>query len=213
MQYRRWSFFILLIWSFIQWVVVCIFVPETYHPVLLRNKARKMRRETGYQEWQAPIEKMERSIPKVQRLLSTAFGDAHLYRRQSSARSTGHLCCSFSSRCVLICVYSQQSFLVSSIFSSELLRSSFAIITNSSSGKLDCLSQASRSVCYSQLLQLTGGSRTIFVSFGSRGYRAENVGPQSLSTVYLLLLSVRRLPPSVYFGSAGQRKAGCRDER
>ncbi len=42
--------------------LVIFFVPETYHPVLLRNKARKLRSETGDDRWQAPIEKMDRSV-------------------------------------------------------------------------------------------------------------------------------------------------------
>ena len=47
------------------WILVCLLVPETYHPVLLRNKARKMRKDTGNETWQAPIEKMDRSIVKT----------------------------------------------------------------------------------------------------------------------------------------------------
>lgn len=41
-------------------IVLC--VPESYHPVLLRRKAQQLRRETGNESWQAPIEKMDRSI-------------------------------------------------------------------------------------------------------------------------------------------------------
>jgi multidrug resistance protein len=61
----RWSFYVLIIWSFVQWIAVVSFVPETYHPVLLRNKARKMRKETGDDRWYAPIEKLDRSIAQV----------------------------------------------------------------------------------------------------------------------------------------------------
>ena len=67
-SYRRWSFYVLLIWAFIQWMLVCLFIPETYHPVLLRNKARKLRKESGDERWWAPIEKLNRSIPLVQYL-------------------------------------------------------------------------------------------------------------------------------------------------
>jgi hypothetical protein len=45
--------------------LIVAFVPETYHPVLLRNKAIRLRKETGNVEWIAPIEKMSRSIPKT----------------------------------------------------------------------------------------------------------------------------------------------------
>ena len=37
-------------------------IPETYMPVVLRNKARKLRKETGEQRWKAPIEVRERSV-------------------------------------------------------------------------------------------------------------------------------------------------------
>lgn len=43
-------------------VLITIFVPETYHPVLLRRKAQRVRKETGNEKWHAPIEKMDRSI-------------------------------------------------------------------------------------------------------------------------------------------------------
>lgn len=58
----RWSFWVLLIWTGIQAVAIFFIIPETYHPVLLRRKARKLRKETGNELWQAPIEKLSRSI-------------------------------------------------------------------------------------------------------------------------------------------------------
>lgn len=61
----RWSFWVLLIWTGVQLALVSVFVPETYHPVLTRRKARKMRQDSGDDRWQAPIEKMEKSITKT----------------------------------------------------------------------------------------------------------------------------------------------------
>lgn len=89
----RWTHYVLIIWSFTVLVLLCFFVPETYRkwnclqvvvervyvgvrvarpltdfrldPVLLRNKARKLRKETGEDRWYAPIEKMDRSILKT----------------------------------------------------------------------------------------------------------------------------------------------------
>ncbi|MCJ1305189.1 hypothetical protein MMC08_008003 [Hypocenomyce scalaris] len=58
----RWSFYILLIWSGAMLAGTVISVPETYHPVLLRNKARRLRKETGNDQWHAPIERLDRSI-------------------------------------------------------------------------------------------------------------------------------------------------------
>ncbi|CAO2647530.1 Nn.00g084520.m01.CDS01 [Neocucurbitaria sp. VM-36] len=61
----RWCFYVLVIWSGLQLVLIVLFVPETYHPVLLRRKAIRLREETGNQEWIAPIEKMHRSVAKT----------------------------------------------------------------------------------------------------------------------------------------------------
>lgn len=45
--------------------LIAVGVPETYHPVLLRQKAEKLRKETGNEQWKAPIEVMQRSIPQT----------------------------------------------------------------------------------------------------------------------------------------------------
>ncbi|KAF2713453.1 MFS general substrate transporter [Pleomassaria siparia CBS 279.74] len=61
----RWCFYLLIIWSGLQLVLIGFLVPETYHPVLLRNKAIRMRKETGNAAYWAPIERMDRSITKT----------------------------------------------------------------------------------------------------------------------------------------------------
>ncbi|KAJ8112603.1 hypothetical protein OPT61_g5062 [Boeremia exigua] len=61
----RWCFYVLIIWSGLQLFLIVFFVPETYHPVLLRRKAIRLRKETGNQEWIAAIEKLDRSIAKT----------------------------------------------------------------------------------------------------------------------------------------------------
>lgn len=61
----RWSFYVLLIWAGVQLSLIILFVPETYHPVLLRQKAQRLRKETGNEAWKAPIERLSRSIPKT----------------------------------------------------------------------------------------------------------------------------------------------------
>jgi multidrug resistance protein len=61
----RWTFYVALIWACVQLGLIIMLVPETYHPVLLRNKAIRLRKETGNEAWIAPIEKMTRSIPKT----------------------------------------------------------------------------------------------------------------------------------------------------
>lgn len=58
----RWSFYILLIWSALMMAAIILLIPETYHPVLLRNKARQMRKATRETNYKAPIEMMDHSI-------------------------------------------------------------------------------------------------------------------------------------------------------
>ncbi|OQE96698.1 hypothetical protein PENNAL_c0001G00992 [Penicillium nalgiovense] len=58
----RWTFYVLLIWTGGMLASIIFFVPETYHPVLLRRKAQKLRQETGDDRWKAPIEKLQRSV-------------------------------------------------------------------------------------------------------------------------------------------------------
>ncbi|KAM0561032.1 hypothetical protein ACHAPJ_003532 [Fusarium lateritium] len=58
----RWTYYILLIWAFGLWLAIVLVVPETYHPILIRNKARQIRKETGDERWKAPTEKVEKSV-------------------------------------------------------------------------------------------------------------------------------------------------------
>ena len=62
---RRWSFWTLLSWSGVQWLLLVFFVPETYHPVLLKTKVHKLREKTGDDGWHAPIEKTDRPVLMV----------------------------------------------------------------------------------------------------------------------------------------------------
>ncbi|OJD21959.1 hypothetical protein ACJ73_06698 [Blastomyces percursus] len=58
----RWAFYMLLIWAASVLIAIAMLVPETYHPVLFRRKAVKLRRETGDERWRAPIEMSDRSV-------------------------------------------------------------------------------------------------------------------------------------------------------
>ena len=51
--------------------LITLCVPETYHPVLLRHKAAKLRKDTGDQRWKAPTEVMQRSI--LQTILRSCY--------------------------------------------------------------------------------------------------------------------------------------------
>ncbi|KAG9233193.1 major facilitator superfamily domain-containing protein [Amylocarpus encephaloides] len=61
----RWTYYVLLIWSGANLAMITFLVPETYHPVLLRTKARRIRKETGDERWKAPLEKTDKSIRKT----------------------------------------------------------------------------------------------------------------------------------------------------
>ena len=61
----RWSFWVLIIWAGVNWLLLFFLVPETYTPVLLRRKAIKLRKETGDDRWKAPIEIMNKSVVKT----------------------------------------------------------------------------------------------------------------------------------------------------
>ncbi|KAI0137548.1 major facilitator superfamily domain-containing protein [Xylariales sp. AK1849] len=61
----RWTYYFLIIWSFLLLLCIVFFAPETYHPLKLRDKARLLRTETGDERWKAPMEKMNKSIAKT----------------------------------------------------------------------------------------------------------------------------------------------------
>ncbi|KAF0635519.1 hypothetical protein FPSE5266_06971 [Fusarium pseudograminearum] len=54
--YWRWTYYVMLIWAAVLMVTIVFFAPETYHPILLREKARKLRKETGNDAYRAPME-------------------------------------------------------------------------------------------------------------------------------------------------------------
>ncbi|KAF7545980.1 hypothetical protein G7Z17_g8759 [Cylindrodendrum hubeiense] len=70
----RWTYYVLLIWGFAILVSIVFLVPETYHPILIKNKANKIRKDTGDERFKAPSEKVEKSvISAVSHSLLTPF--------------------------------------------------------------------------------------------------------------------------------------------
>ncbi|KAI1809356.1 MFS general substrate transporter [Poronia punctata] len=61
----RWTYYVLLIWSFTIWIILFLWAPETFHPIKLREKARSLRKETGDERWKSPMEKSTKSIPQT----------------------------------------------------------------------------------------------------------------------------------------------------
>jgi hypothetical protein len=68
---RRWTFYVLLTWSGVLFASVVFCVPETFHKVLLKNKAQQKRKDTGVDQWYAPIEKMDRTV--IQTLIRSCY--------------------------------------------------------------------------------------------------------------------------------------------
>ncbi|KAK9236997.1 major facilitator superfamily domain-containing protein [Lipomyces kononenkoae] len=58
----RWVIYVMMMWTGAMLGLILLFVPETYAPVLLRWKAKKLRQQTGKKQLYAPIENIERSV-------------------------------------------------------------------------------------------------------------------------------------------------------
>lgn len=60
--YFRWTFYVMLIWTGVLVVMIVLFVPETYQPVLLKKKAARLRKTTGDNRFYAPLERDPTSL-------------------------------------------------------------------------------------------------------------------------------------------------------
>ncbi|OCH93586.1 MFS general substrate transporter [Obba rivulosa] len=58
----RWTYRVLLMWQFVVLICLVFFVPETYVPIILKRKARRLRKKTGDDRYHAPIEREEKSL-------------------------------------------------------------------------------------------------------------------------------------------------------
>lgn len=61
----RWTYYIALIWATFVLVAIILAAPETYHPVLLKSKAQKLRDATGDIRYWAPAENFDRSSRRI----------------------------------------------------------------------------------------------------------------------------------------------------
>jgi multidrug resistance protein len=64
----RWVFYVFLIWSFALTVTIIFLIPETSPAILLKKKAKRLRKETGNQNLYAPIERQDASLLQAIRL-------------------------------------------------------------------------------------------------------------------------------------------------
>ncbi|KII94713.1 hypothetical protein PLICRDRAFT_47737 [Plicaturopsis crispa FD-325 SS-3] len=58
----RWTYRVLICWIFAEMIALFLLVPETYHPVLLKFKAQRLRKTTGNPNYRAPLENRDRHI-------------------------------------------------------------------------------------------------------------------------------------------------------
>jgi hypothetical protein len=70
---------VLCIWVFVETALLVLFVPETYTPILLKRKAKRLRNETGDERYRAPIELEDKRL--LRRLIISCykpFGEIYL---------------------------------------------------------------------------------------------------------------------------------------
>ncbi|KAH0834304.1 major facilitator superfamily domain-containing protein [Lanmaoa asiatica] len=63
-MYWRWVYWVMLCWIFVQTVLLFLFVPETYVPIILKNKAARLRKATGDASYYAPLDKVQDSLAR-----------------------------------------------------------------------------------------------------------------------------------------------------
>ncbi|KAG2032365.1 major facilitator superfamily domain-containing protein [Suillus americanus] len=60
--YWEWTYRVQLCWIFVEFLMLVIFVPETYVPVILKKKARRLRESTGDPKFYAPLDRREGTL-------------------------------------------------------------------------------------------------------------------------------------------------------
>ncbi|KAF9531277.1 major facilitator superfamily domain-containing protein [Crepidotus variabilis] len=61
----RWTYYVLLIWSFCELVALIVLVPETYLPLLLKMKSAKLRQSTGDSRYWVPLDHENKDLRKA----------------------------------------------------------------------------------------------------------------------------------------------------
>ncbi|TEA14439.1 Efflux pump atB [Colletotrichum sidae] len=77
----RWTYYIMLMWSCCLMLLIVAFAPETYHPVLLRRKAEKLRRETGDDRYRSAMEKDD-TVSKASAVATSVMRPVQLLLRE-----------------------------------------------------------------------------------------------------------------------------------
>ncbi|KIY70945.1 MFS general substrate transporter [Cylindrobasidium torrendii FP15055 ss-10] len=70
----RWLFWVLTMFAGLCWITIILFVPETYKPILLVQKAKRLRKETGDDRYWAPMERTQKTLAQqVENILARPF--------------------------------------------------------------------------------------------------------------------------------------------
>ncbi|KIY50587.1 MFS general substrate transporter, partial [Fistulina hepatica ATCC 64428] len=70
----RWLFWILTIFAGVMWLLIVFTLPETYAPVILVKKARRLRKETGDERYYAQLERNKLKFTKrLEHILARPF--------------------------------------------------------------------------------------------------------------------------------------------
>lgn len=69
----RWTYYIMIMWAGVIWFAIVFFAPETYHPVRLRAKAERLRKQTGDNRYRAPMRNATKSKRATALLLLRPF--------------------------------------------------------------------------------------------------------------------------------------------
>lgn len=60
--YWEWTYRVQLCWIFVEFLMLVLFVPETYVPVILKKKAIRLRESTGDPKFYAPLDRREGTL-------------------------------------------------------------------------------------------------------------------------------------------------------
>ncbi|KAF8550116.1 MFS general substrate transporter [Imleria badia] len=82
--YWRWTYWFMLSWILVETVLLFLFVPETYTPVILKKKAARLRGATGDASYYAPLEKVQGSLARS--IMISCYRPFRMFRTVSTHR-------------------------------------------------------------------------------------------------------------------------------
>lgn len=58
----RWTYYLVIIWSSVQLLLLIVLLPETHHPTVLKSKAHHVRQSTGDDRWTTTHERSKMHV-------------------------------------------------------------------------------------------------------------------------------------------------------